>query len=264
MKDSLRKEILHGGHLQCLGTASIVFISLILFNLKITWHILVEVYLIFYSIYLFDRYKGIEKDQLTNPKRTQYFRKHRKKNLILFFISILVSFTITCLFYNFYGFIFNVFLLIFGLLYPVLFKNITKKVPLFKNIYVSLFFASLVITPFIAYNQKIQKGALILMLFVFLKSMLMQMFLDIKDIESDKKENLKTLGVIIGKEKTLKFLSIFSVFVTLIALALPFPGQILIFTLFLDLFFLKKESYIYFACHFIYWVLLLFIAKIIV
>jgi 4-hydroxybenzoate polyprenyltransferase len=110
----------------------------------------------------------------------------------------------------------------FGLLYGIVFKKITRKIIAFKNLYVSAFFASLVFFPIIYYgiNAKILGGAIIFAIFVFLKSMIMQIFLDIKDIKADKKEKLRTIPVLLKKQLTLKLLKILTIIITFVPIVL--------------------------------------------
>ena len=60
-------EIFYNGHFQTWGSLAIVISSGQLLNIKITWDLLLVVYLSFYLLYLHDRYRSLEVDFLTNP-----------------------------------------------------------------------------------------------------------------------------------------------------------------------------------------------------
>jgi len=213
-------EFIYGGHLQSLGAASIVFASALLLKLKITWDVLFVTYLLFYALYLYNRLKEIKIDYLTNLKRTQHFRRYIRFIPIIFYSVVFILIISLIYFSNFYALIFGLFLLVFGIFYTVIFKKLTQKVPLLKNFYVSMFFALLVFLPIVYYSYSLKTvlivSGLVLGLFIFLKTFLSQIFLDIKDIESDRKRGLRTLPIIVGKEKTFKILYAFNFLIIVI------------------------------------------------
>ena len=274
------KEFIYGGHLQSLGTVAIILVSAILLNIKITWDILFIPYLLFYPIYLYNRFKELEIDYLTNPQRTEYLKGYINKIPLILSVEIFVLVGSLIYFANFSSIIFALLILLFGFLYSLIFKKITKKIPLFKNLYVAIFFALVVIFPVIYYNYPLTTtlttGLLVLIVFVFLKAVMMQILLDLKDLEGDKKEELLTFSVIFGKEKTLKFLKPFSVLITAspIILALyfkifPLSANLLLLTILFDFycFRLAKEDkysgYLLMSGMFIFWAILILIGKII-
>lgn len=226
------KEFIYGGHFQSLGAASIVFVSAILLKINISWDIILISYLIFYPLYLYNRFKEIKIDYLTNPQRTEYLKTYI--NLAPIIISIVIFILIGGLIYfsNFKALIFALLLVFFGLLYSVVFKKITRKIILFKNFYVSAFFASLVFFPIVYYSHPLTDnlivGILIFALFVYCKAFIMQILLDIKDLESDEKEKLLTFPLIFGKERVFNTLKIVSILVTI-----PIP---IIFSLYFNIF----------------------------
>jgi len=213
-------EFIYGGHLQSLGAASIVFVSGILLKIQITWDVLFVAYLLFYIPYLYNRFKEINIDRLTNLQRTQHVSKYVKFIPIILYFVIFILVVSLVYFSNLRALIFGLLLLIFGILYTLIFKKLTQKVPLLKNFYVSIFFTSLIFLPIIYYSYPLKTvlivSGLVLGLFIFLKTFLSQIFLDIKDIESDRKRGLRTLPIIIGKEKTFKILYVFNLLIILI------------------------------------------------
>ena len=226
------KEFVYGGHLQSLGAASIVFVSAVLLGVEITWDILAVTYLISYLVYLYNRFEEIEIDNLTNFQRTQHLKIYLKKMPIIFYFLIFVLVGSLIYFTNFWGFAFGLLLLIPGLLYTTIFKKTTKKIPLFKNLYVSLSFSLLVFFLIIYYSYSLTASliisAFIFAFFVFLKTLIMQIFFDIKDIESDQKQGLRTFPVLFGKKSTFNVLKISSVLVTM--------STLIIFSFCLDIF----------------------------
>lgn len=278
---SIRDEIAYGGHLQSLGAASVVFVSAIILEIQPTWDLLVSAYLIFYPLYLYNRFEEIEIDRLTNPKRTLHLKKYLSLIPAILIISIILLLAIIFSFGNSSALLFSIFLVFFGLLYTKPFKGMTKKLPLFKNFYVALFFSLLVLFTAVYSSHSLNSMLIeisLLMAFVFLKAFFMQVFLDIKDIEGDKESKLLTLGAQIGKIKTLKFLEIavslttiiflffFSVFLNI------FPVSILMLLLTVPFCFyyfsLSKKgdyfAYILAGGEFILWSPLILIGKILI
>lgn len=198
-------EIFYNGHFQTWGSLAIVISVGQLLNIGVTWDLLVIVYLSFYLLYLHDRYRGIEIDSLTNPKRSEHI-----KSIYLYIPAIvivgLVLLGAMLLYYgNIPSLIFMALVTIFGFLYPLYFKPLTKRITAFKNFYVSSVFSALVVLPNIYYEIPLNENRLqiliILLVFTFLRGLMMQFFLDLKDIEGDKKEELRTLAILLGKEK---------------------------------------------------------------
>jgi 4-hydroxybenzoate polyprenyltransferase len=211
-------EFIYGGHLQSLGASSVVYITSVFLDIELKWSSLVAAYLIFYPLYLYNRWKEIEIDYFTNPARTEHLKKYIHIMPILFWSVVAAIIIFLAYFGNFRSFIFGTILLVLGLLYTTVFKNVTRKIILFKNIYVAAFFTFLVLFTPVYHSVPISGrtfvAVLVLMLFVFLKSFMMQIFLDLKDVKCDRKQGLKTLGVMIGEEKTFRILPLISILVT--------------------------------------------------
>jgi len=270
------KEFIYGGHFQSLGAASIVFVSGIILNFRVTWHGLVITYLIFYSLYLYNRYKEVNKDLLTNPERTLHFKSYLKWVPIIFYLVIFVVVSALVYLGNIKSLIFGLLLLIFGLLYTIIFKNFTKKIAFFKNFYVAFFFAVLVFFAIIYHSQTLTFAALLFFLLVYFKALMMQIFLDVKDIETDKKNILITLPVVFGKKKILNILKKISLITTIIipilfSVVWPiFPKSVLflLFTIPFNFYCFKKakrgkySGYILESGEFLFWLILILVGEI--
>lgn len=274
------KEFIYGGHFQCLGLVGIAYISGFLLNIKVGWEALLSVYLIFYPIYINDRWRHIEFDRITNPERTEHFKNYFSYMSKLILASILFLIILLIYIGNLKFFIFSLILLIFGLLYPYYFKDLTKKIIAFKNFYVASFFSFIAVTPVIYYFPSLSILMTIslatLMFFVFLKAFLMQIFLDCKDIETDKPSGFLTIPALIGREKAIFFLKISSFFITTLILLIAvlnkiFPPSMLAFLLTIPFNFYsynlaKKQNYfgyILVSGEFFFWLILILFIKII-
>lgn len=241
------KKILFGGHLQALGAASILVFGSLALNQPVSFYLTAGFYLIFYAIYFFDRLFDKNKSS-------------KKKAFWILASSAIAGFLLLFLYIHSFVFLGIIFLAL-GWLYPLFFKNLTRKIPLFKNIFVSLFFASLIFL--------VGPLSVVLALLVFFKGVLMQIALDLKDIAADKKAGLKTLGGLIGKDRTLIFLNASSVALACLFIlfwnSLSFLSLIVIFDLW-SFSLIKKEKvlgYLLQAGQFINWAIIIFLVKII-
>jgi len=237
-------EFIYGGHLLSLGASAIVFSTAFLLNIKATWEFLLIVYLGTQTIYNYNHYKELNIDILTNLNRTHHLRKYFK------FLPVITSLYgmgfLGILFYfgSLKSVIFGVFLILSGILFTEKFKKFTKKIIGFKTFYTSLLWSLLVIFTIIYYSFSFNLVVLTFLIFVFLRWIINTSFFDIKDIESDGKEGLLTLPVVLGKEKFLNFLHIIN-FISFTPLIIGITNQMFpYFSLFLLLLFFYSFYYI--------------------
>ena len=204
-------EFVYGGHLLSFGASGILCFSAIIIDQKISIPLLILGYLISQITYFYNHFKELKKDILTNFTRVQYLKKFQKYFLIIF--GFYWIFFFACLFYinNLAVVLMSLFIVSGGLLYTIFFKNLTKKITGFKSFYVSLFWALLILLSGFYYNISFTLPLFLLFSFVFLRWLINTTFFDIKDIESDKKRNLKSIPILFGKNKTLNFLHIINV-----------------------------------------------------
>lgn len=186
-------EFIYNGHLQSLGFTSVLFLT----PVKITASLAIAVYLLLYGSYLYDRITGLKKDRSTNPERTEHLEKRIKLFRFILPVVMITSLVISWPKTMIFGLLWLV-----ALSYPKV-KQLTKYVPTAKNIFIAGTTSIFAILPFLYYNQSIPTNWYWLVGFVFLKIYLMQIALDLKDISSDRSENLKTVGAILGREKTI-------------------------------------------------------------
>ena len=271
-------EFIYGGHLTSLGASSILASVAIIFNQKISISFIILGYLIFQIIYFYNHYKESKKDLLTNLERVKHIEKI--KNYILIFFGLYWLLFFLCLIYinNLDVALLSLFIVIGGLLYTIFFKNFTKKIIGFKSFYVSFFWALLIIIGGTYYNISFSFSLFLLFSFIFFYGIFNTIFFDIKDLESDKKEKLKTIPVLLGKKRTLNLLYVLNFFsfapliIGVYKNYLPFFILCLIFFCFYRIYYLEKIrkrqiniqylSYIMVDGECIFWPLLLIIGKI--
>lgn len=205
-------EFVYGGHFLSLGAVSVVFASAILLKIEITTDFLVIVYSITHAAYLYNRYKEFKKDYLTNPERTRYFEKRIQKMPLIIFCFIIVFIMTLLYFGNFAAIVFGLMIFFIGILYSLFFKKITKKIVGFKSFYVAFSWSLLVIFLSIYYSFSfISLSVFLIFVFIFVKCFVGTSFYDIKDIKSDKKENLLTFAVVFEKKRLTEFLNLINI-----------------------------------------------------
>jgi len=213
VKSFLKDEFIYGGHLASLGVSFIALSMILLFDINIKWEFILIVYFSTICIYNYDHYKEFRKDSSGNLTRAHHLKRYIRFLPLIIAIYGIVSLILLFYFGNFGSMLFGIALLLFGLLYTEKFKKITKKIVGFKNFYTSFSISSLIILTAIFYNTFFINCTLILIfLLLFLRLMINTSYCDIKDIESDKKENLLTLPIVFGRKNLLVFLHILNIF----------------------------------------------------
>jgi len=132
-------------------------------------------------------------------------------------------------------------------LYTLFFKRFSKKFIGFKNFYVSLNWSLLI--PLLAsyYFLPISSSVILVFLFVYLRLLLHEIFSDIKDIDTDKKENLQTFPITFDSLKIFYILNIINLFTSLPLVfgvyfgLLPGYSLILLFSLPYSFYYFKKS-----------------------
>jgi len=201
------QEFIYGGHYIALGVPAIIFTTIILLNQFFSWVLIIIGYLLTFISYRYNYYKELTRDLLTNPGRTRYIIKSLNFSQILSIIYFFILLIILIFFTDAIIILFSLFFLIIGILYTNLFKAVTKKILAFKNLYIGISWALIIYL--VAFYYSIFNWAIFfIFLFVFFRLFLNTVFFDIKDIKTDIKDNIKTIPVVFGKEKSLKFLHI--------------------------------------------------------
>lgn len=226
--DRLYREIVFNGHLQSVGASSAALLSSI-YVLKVTPSLvmLILIYATFQVVFFFDRIMDIEKDKETNKLRAEHISSNINTIKTFLFVYLLVVLLGNLIYSNVAALLFCVGIVIFGLLYPIFFKGLTRKIPLFKNIYVTSVYSLAIFYPYL-FNSNfnfINTASIYIFVLVFLEMGISQVSLDIKDIRSDNKVGLKTLPVILGSNRTIQVLYIIGI-VNLFILLLFMPGSL--------------------------------------
>jgi 4-hydroxybenzoate polyprenyltransferase len=239
----LWRELVFGGHLFAIGSVSVVIACSIVFMIPVSWDILFVTYLLFYAIYLYDYSQGASSDEATNSSRAKYLLcKNKSKCTVI--ITSLVLFIIMMFFTSILITAIGMSILVLGLLYGSHFKKLTKKIPAFKNIFVSVVWAFMAVFAFVYYSLPITYGAVMLALFVFIRMMNIQILFDVRDMEGDRKDGLLTVPAILGDKKYPFILRLINIVSVIFILGCVVKGLLPAFTLAITPMFYYAVSYI--------------------
>ncbi len=245
----LFKEVIHGGYLTALGAPALVLTTSIITNSGVNLPLLVISYLIPLIVYSYDYMSDMDKDVETNSERYKHLQKKKQFYPLILGCYALLLISLLIIFSNYKLILFIVMITLGGLLYATVLKGLTKRIPIFKNIYTVLTW-SLGGTLFVPlyYSLNISLPFLMIFFFINFKGMINAIFFDLKDSLTDSNEGLKTLPVILGKGKAIKLL-IFLNFVAFIPLIigvvlkiLPPRTLSLVVFFFYSLYYLKKAQ----------------------
>lgn len=276
---SIQNALFYGGYLTSLGCPAFILSESILLNMPVSIPILLISFLLPLIVYSYNYYGELESDLSTNPERAIYLSTKRGlfPAIIGSYLGLLSLLLI--LYADYRLMVYILILIVSGILYTLILKRLTKKVPVFKSVYVSLVWASAgaFILP-IYYSLNDNTFFLLIFAFIFLKGITNATFFDLKDMTDDGARGLKTLPVLLGKQRTLKYLHAMNL-IAIIPLVvgvyiglIPVYGLSLIAFCLYDYYYIKKAenidnkdlriiSYALADAEFILWPVILVIAK---
>jgi len=198
------RELVLGGHLLALGTASIAGAAAYLFGRSPTVVLLVMAYLFSFGAYMMNRSAEMDQDLASHPERTSYLAKRRRVLPAVVAASFLVGYALAAT----VSLIFFVALLVplaLSLLYSVGSKRLVgvigttklKQKLLLKNVSIA-FGWSLIPILVGLYFGGFDAPLLLLGPFIFLRLMTNTIVFDIRDAEGDRENAVKTLPTELG------------------------------------------------------------------
>jgi 4-hydroxybenzoate polyprenyltransferase len=247
ISESFFNELVLGGHLIALGAVGICLTFIFLIEEKLLIYPLIIVYFLTFVSLLHNRYEERDIDFITNPKRTNFLKKYFKGAALILFVFFTI--VLLVLIADNKSLFFLLFLMAGMYFYTKQLKGLSKKIPFLKNIVFSLIVSFLLVFISLYYSYDLFNLLfLVIFSFCFLRMLVNTIFLDVKDVESDEKNNLKTFPIIFGKNKTILFLEIitlisgilivFSVTLKLI----PAYSLMLLFTVPYTFYYLEKSK----------------------
>jgi 4-hydroxybenzoate polyprenyltransferase len=228
------------------------YYSFLLFGSLINWNLLLATFLVVFAVYCMNKLTDKEEDAINSPERVSFISGKEK---ILGFAVAFSYFTaiILGILESVFAMLIILFPLFAGIIYSI---KISPKIPRLKdvfavkNIITALSWA--VITTFLPLIN-LSEISLIFIIsifyFFFVKSFVNTVIFDVKDIDGDRKNNIITIPVRIGKLKTKKLLSIFTLsLIPAVSLLLIYG---LSFSIFITMIFgvISSYWYIHYVCN---------------
>jgi 4-hydroxybenzoate polyprenyltransferase len=205
-------EVIYGGYLTALIAPALILSTSLITNTRVDIPLLVIAYLLPLIVYSYDYHRDLDKDVTTNSGRTSHLQKKARYYPIILLIYGSILFALLWQFANYGLIVFIGLIILGGLFYSTLLKNVTKKIPIFKNIYTGLtwslggaFFIPLY------YSMSIDLSFFIIFIFISLRAIMDTIFFDLKDYKVDVEEGLKTLPVLLGEDNSIKILHLLNI-----------------------------------------------------
>ncbi|MDA4118260.1 MAG: UbiA family prenyltransferase [Thaumarchaeota archaeon] len=201
---SIYNELVFGGHLLSLGTASIAATCSVVLGRNPPIDLLVIAYLFSHASYTLNRATEIDQDTISHPGRTAYVTKRKNILFAIVPIEFLVGFALAML-KNMLFFLALFLPLVLAGLYSLgaerLVKlagaNRFKEKLIVKNITASSAW-SLIPLIVCLYFPQISAGPLLLTPFIFLRLLSNTVFFDIRDVKADRAFGTRTIPSVYG------------------------------------------------------------------
>jgi len=237
------EELVFGGHLLALGTASIAASAAFILGMTPAWNLLLMAYLFSFGAYSVNRLSDYEEDSVSNPGRTSYLASRRRLLPIVSGLSFGIGYALAIL-RNLAFFAGLLVPLLLAVAYSfgsksmgrVLGMNRLKEGFLIKNIAISFGWSLIPVLVGLYYLQ-LPIALVAFCPFIFMRLMVNTVFFDIRDVEADIKYGVKTLPGSLGLGASWRFMDIVDalscVYVVTLFLAGVFPlfvGLLVVFT----------------------------------
>ncbi|MHC1574116.1 MAG: UbiA family prenyltransferase [Candidatus Syntropharchaeales archaeon] len=184
------------------------YFSFSLYEIDVNYNLLLASFLLTFTVYNLDKVTGIEEDSINVPERAGFIEKNKRCIIFAVIIAYLIALTL-----SFLQSPFAIFIILFpfciGIVYSIKISNFRlKDVTGVKNITVALSWA--VIGTFLPSVVSFRGSTLILLFFYyfFTKCFINTVLFDVRDIEGDRINNVKTIPVVFGMKNTRRFLLI--------------------------------------------------------
>jgi 4-hydroxybenzoate polyprenyltransferase len=227
------RELVYGGHLLAVGTASIAASSAILLGRSPSVVLLVMAYLFSYGAYMLNRGAEVSQDSISDPRRTNFLQGRSRYLKIIsaasFVAGYALSLTVSLIF-----FLALLVPLILAIAYTVGSKKMVRIIGarrlkdklLVKNVVIS-FGWSLIPLLVGLYYRSIPAALVAFVPFIFFRLMSNTVFFDLRDVRADRDFGVRTVPVVFGSSFSYRLMTVFdlssAVYLVLLAAAHIFP-----------------------------------------
>ena len=174
----------------------------VLYGIVIDYNLLLSSFLLAFSVYSLDKLSSIKEDLICLSQRSWFISRHKK---ILIYITITSYATAVALagLKNIVALLVIISPICMGLLYSIKISNVRlKDIPALKNISISISWA--LVGAFLPLAVESKPFILVALLFYFgfIKCFINTILFDVRDIEGDSENGVRTIPVIFGLKKT--------------------------------------------------------------
>jgi len=176
--------------------------TFVLYGIVIDYNLLLSSFLLAFSVYSLDKLSGIKEDSICMSQRSWFISCHKKILIYITILSYTVAITFACL-KNIVALLVIVFPLCIGLLYSIKISTVRlKDIPALKNISISISWA--LVGAFLPLAVESKPFILVALLFYFgfVKCFINTVLFDVRDIDGDSVNGVRTIPVIFGLRKT--------------------------------------------------------------
>lgn len=176
--------------------------TFLLYNINIDFNLLLSSFLLTFTVYSLDKLSNIEEDSISLPERAGFISRHKKIFIYATVASYVIALSLAFL-KNILALFVILFPLCMGLIYSIKIANVRlKDIPALKNISIAASWAVVgTFLPLAVSSEHLPPIALIFY-FVFIKCLINTVLFDVRDIEGDNVNGVRTIPVIFGLKKT--------------------------------------------------------------
>lgn len=190
-----------------------LYFGFLLYGVEPRWNLLAATFFIVFAVYGANKLTDIKEDEVNNPERVRYVKRLAKALKY----SVILSFVMTLVLGAFSGIgaiLVLIFPIVAGVLYSVRIlpgRRRLKDITGVKNLIIAITWASgTAFLPYIAAGGIDFSEVFLVYYFFFMKSLINTMLFDVRDIEGDRINGIKTIPVKLGLEKSRILLILFN------------------------------------------------------
>ncbi len=182
-----------------------LYLSFVLYGIEPQWNLLLTTFFLVFSVYGLNKLTDLGEDEINNPERVGYIKRIAKALKYAIILSLILAIVLSAL-TSLWAILVVLFPIVSGALYSI---RISPKYPRLKditgvkNLIIATTWANG--TTFLPYlvvgGVSLSKVALIYYFF-FMKSMINTILFDLRDIEGDSANGIKTIPVKLGFKKS--------------------------------------------------------------
>jgi len=223
------------------------FFTFLLYGIDIDSGLLVSSFLLTFTVYSLDKLSNIKEDSISLPERAGFIGRHKKIMIYITISSYMVALYLSSI-KNSLALFIVLFPLFMGLIYSIKISNFRlKDILAVKNITIALSWSVVgTFLPLVVSSKTFMLIASVFY-FIFIKCFINTVLFDVRDIEGDSLNGVRTIPVYFGLMKTRKLLLILNSTLVLWLAYLYFQG-----------FFHKYLLVLIFSIFFGYWYILYF------